>query len=98
MNIINATNSEHVKTSFIIGDLNINLSCDHDRCALDDILHVCDMKNIVTSPTCFKSVDKPTLFDVLSTTRNVARPTSNVLNSNTGLVLSYNFQEITEML
>ena len=65
--IINATNSEHVKTSFILGDLNINMSCDHDSRALDDVLDVYNMKNIITSPTCFKSVVK---LDVILTTSN----------------------------
>ena len=84
-NIINAANSEYVKISFIIGNLNIHLSCDQDRRALGDVLHVYDMENIVTSPTCFKSVGKPTLFDVILTTRSVARRISDVLNTNTGL-------------
>ena len=84
-NIIDTANSEHVKTSFIAGDLNINLSCDQNRRALDDVLHVYYLKNIVTSPTCFKSVDKPTLLDVILTTRSVARRISDVLNTNTGL-------------
>ena len=38
--VVNAVNSEHIKTSFILGDLNINMPCDHDRRALDDILDV----------------------------------------------------------
>ena len=83
--IVNAANSEHVKTRFILGDLNISMSCDHDRRALDDVLDVYNMKNIITSPTCFKSVDKPTVLDVILTTSNVTRRISEVINTHTGL-------------
>ena len=62
--IVNAAYSEHVKSSFILGDLNIDMSCDHDRRALDDVLDVYNMKNIITSPTSFKSVVKPRILYV----------------------------------
>ena len=65
--IINVANSECINSSFIIGDLNMNMLCHHDRQA---ILDVYNMKNIIISPTCFKSRDNPSLLDVILTTSN----------------------------
>ena len=71
--------------SFIIGDLNMNMLCHHDRQAVNDVLDVYNIKNIIISRTCFKSRDNPSLLDVILTTSNTSKMIADVLNVNTGI-------------
>ena len=68
-----------------MGDLNINMLCDTDRRTLDDVLDVYDMKNIITSTTCFKLAEKPTLLNVIITTSNASKIILNMINLNIGI-------------
>ena len=81
--IINVDNSECINSSFIIGDLIMNMLCNHDRLAINNVLDVYNMKNIIISPTCFKSRDNPPLLDVILTISNTSKMIADVINVNT---------------
>ena len=80
---LNAINSENIHTYFVLGDMNINALCKHDRRTMYDLLDIYDMTNIITSPTCYKSAENPTLLDVILT--GSSRRISDTLNVNTGI-------------
>ena len=80
---MNAINSENIHTYFVLGDMNINALCKHDRRTMYDLLDIYDMTNIITSPTCYKSAENPTLLDVILT--GSSRRISDTLNVNTGI-------------
>ena len=53
---------------FLSGDINFNLlDCEKEGKLLAELLNVYGMKNLVKSPTCFKSVVNPSMVDVLCT-------------------------------
>jgi hypothetical protein len=73
--------SDHVSMVYLLGDLNINLLCNHDSTCLYDVLDPYNMENIIEEPTCSMS-ENATLLDVIFT-NNVRRiaATINVTNS-----------------
>ena len=53
------------KSVIIIGDLNINFRIPANE--LSDICDTFDLKQIVKNPTCFKSIENPSLLDIILT-------------------------------
>lgn len=54
-----------VKSVFIVGDINVDLQCIPKPFA--DFMNMYDLFNVIEEPTCFKSVENPSLIDVLLT-------------------------------
>ena len=50
---------------FVIGDLNVNFLCMPN--GLSDLLDAFNLKQVIKQPTCFKSIENPTLLDVILT-------------------------------
>ena len=55
----------HGKSTYIMGDINVDfLKTGNPLC---DVMDVYGLKNIITGPTCFKSVENPSSVDVILT-------------------------------
>ena len=67
--------------SFIIGDLNINMSCPSDADDLKDVMDMHGLHDLVQEPTCFKG-KTPSLIDLVLTCKRVV---STTINFDTGL-------------
>jgi len=67
---------------FLIGDLNINLLSENESKCLKDVAEIHGLRNLIDSPTCFKS-QNASLIDVIFTSHN--RRVANTLNVNTGI-------------
>ena len=81
-NVLSQANAECFSSIYIIRDLNINMMSNQKSKCLRDVLDVYGMKNVINSPTCFKS-QNPTLIDVILT--NNARRVNATINTNTGV-------------
>ena len=64
--IFDVTATECIAMPFIIGDLNINMSCPSDANNLKDVMDMHGLYNLVHEPTCFKG-KTPSLIDVILT-------------------------------
>ena len=80
--IFDVTATECIAMPFIIGDLNINMSCPSDANNLKDVMDMHGLYNLVHEPTCFKG-KTPSLIDVILTC-NVKRVVPTI-NFDTGL-------------
>ena len=65
--------SEHV---YIIGDMNINFMKSQN--VLTDTLTSYDLKQVIKNPTCFKSIQNPTLIDIILTSKPKLMKTINI--------------------
>ena len=54
-----------VRSVFIVGDINIDMQCTPKP--FSDFLNMYNLVNVVDKPTCFKSVENPSLIDVVLT-------------------------------
>jgi hypothetical protein len=68
-------------TVYLVGDLNVNFH--YKTHELSDIMDSYNLKNIIKGSTCFKSVQNPSLLDVIITNRT--KTLSGHLNTNIGL-------------
>ena len=80
--IFDVTATECIAMPFIIGDLNVNMSCPSDANNLKDVMDMHGLYNLVHEPTCFKG-KTPGLIDVILTC-NVKRVVPTI-NFDTGL-------------
>ena len=76
--------SEYV---YIIGDMNINFM--NNSNALTDTLISFDLKQMIKEPTCFKSVQNPTLIDIILT--NKAKSIAKTINVPLGISDFHNY-------
>ena len=67
---------------WVLGDLNINMECPQDSQCLKDVMETNSLRNLILSPTCFKT-DNGTLLDVILTTNK--NRVSSVFNLPTGV-------------
>ena len=72
---------------FIIGDLNVNFL--HHPNQLTQVCDNFDLRQIVKEPTCFKSVDNPSLLDIILT--NCPRSITSSINLPLGISDFHNF-------
>ena len=62
---------------YIIGDLNVNFNLNPNN--LSNICDIYDLKQVIKGPTCFKSLENPTLLDIILTNSpNTIKKTINV--------------------
>ena len=70
-----------VQCIYMMGDININMNV--NGTALNNVLDIFDMHNVIHEPTCFKNVHNPSLIDVILT--DSPRRICDTLNVNTGI-------------
>ena len=69
------------KSMYVLGDLNVNMLSETHM--LTDTLNVLNMRNVIIEPTCYKSIESPTLIDVILT--NTPRRLAGTINVSLGI-------------
>ena len=73
--------SKDYSNYIVCGDINVNVL--NEKHCLKDIFNVYGVTNIVNEPTCFKSIDNPSLIDLVIT--NVPKRIKTAISIDTGL-------------
>ena len=69
------------QTLYLMGDLNVDFQCENNP--LINVMNDYSLRNIISGPTCFKNIERPTLNDVILT--NCPKRILCTLNINTGM-------------
>lgn len=54
-----------LRSIFIVGDINIDMQC--PTRSVEEFMSMYNLRNIIDKPTCFKSIERPSIIDVILT-------------------------------